>query len=42
MNTFLEHLTPEDLDDIGRELDAIRDESWPTSASATPPTSARS
>jgi NADPH-dependent stearoyl-CoA 9-desaturase len=24
--TFLEHLTPEDLDDIGRELDAIRDE----------------
>ncbi len=26
MNTFLEHLTPEDLDDIGRELDAIRDE----------------
>ena len=26
MNTFLEHLTPDDLDDIGRELDAIRDE----------------
>ena len=26
MNTLLEHLTPEDLDDIGRELDAIRDE----------------
>ena len=24
--TLLEHLTPEDLDDIGRELDAIRDE----------------
>jgi len=26
MNTLLAHLTPEDLDDIGRELDAIRDE----------------
>src|ERR1700754_4337372 len=26
MNAPLEHLTPEDLDDIGRELDAIRDE----------------
>jgi NADPH-dependent stearoyl-CoA 9-desaturase len=25
-NKFLERLTPEDLDDIGRELDAIRDE----------------
>ena len=24
--TLLEHLPPEDLDDIGRELDAIRDE----------------
>jgi len=24
--TLLEHLTPEDLDDIGAELDAIRDE----------------
>ena len=24
--TLLEHLTPDDLDDIGRELDAIRDE----------------
>ena len=24
--TFLEHLTAEDLDDIGGELDAIRDE----------------
>ena len=24
--TFLEHLTPEDLDAIGGELDAIRDE----------------
>jgi fatty acid desaturase len=26
MNPALEHLTPDDLDDIGRELDAIRDE----------------
>ena len=26
MNAALEHLTPDDLDDIGRELDAIRDE----------------
>jgi len=24
--TLLDHLTPDDLDDIGRELDAIRDE----------------
>src|SRR3954471_1938498 len=26
MNTLITNLTPEDLDDIGRELDAIRDE----------------
>ena len=37
------HLTAEDIENIGRELDAIRAATCsPTAASATPPTSARS